>query len=67
MAKYKVYVTEDCIACNACVAACEENFEMNEDNTRARTKKQVITDKELEKNKEAKEICPVEAIKIEEN
>ncbi|MBI2105799.1 ferredoxin [Candidatus Woesearchaeota archaeon] len=67
MTKYKVHVTDDCIACNACVSACEENFEMNDDNTKAKVKKSVISDKELAKNQEAKEICPVEAIKIEES
>jgi ferredoxin len=65
MAKHKVIVTEECIACNACVSACEDNFEMNEDNTKALVKKDIIDDSELEKNEEAKEICPTEAIKIE--
>jgi len=65
MAKHKVVVTDECIACNACVATCEENFDMNEDNTKAIVKKDIIDDSELEKNEEAKEICPTEAIKIE--
>ena len=65
MPKYKVYVTDECIGCNACVSACEENFYMNDDNTKAKVKKETIDDKELAKNEEAKEICPVEAIKIE--
>ena len=38
---------------------------MNDDNTKAKVNKSVIDDKELAKNQEAKEICPVEAIKIE--
>jgi len=65
MPKHKVYVTDECIACNACVSACEENFFMNDDNTKAKVKKSIIDDAELAKNEEAKEICPVEAIKIE--
>ena len=65
MAKHKVYVTDECIACNACVSACDENFEMNEDNTKAIVKKSIIDDSELAKNEEAKDICPVNAIKIE--
>ena len=65
MVKYKVKVTDECIACNACVSSNEDNFYMNEDNTKALVKKEVIGDSELDKNNEAKEICPVEAIKIE--
>jgi len=65
MPKYKVCVTDECIACNACVSACDENFEMNEDNTKAIVKKSIIDDSELAKNEEAKDICPVNAIKIE--
>ena len=65
MPKHKVYVTDECIGCNACVSACDENFYMNDDNTKAKVKKDVISDAELAKNEEAKEICPVEAIKIE--
>jgi len=65
MPKYKVRVTEDCIGCQACVATCEENFAMDDNTNKAYPKKKIITDKELEKNNEAKEVCPVEAIKIE--
>ena len=65
MAKYKVSVTDECIACNACIAICEDNFEMNEDNTKARPKKKTIDDSELSKNEEAKDVCPTNAIKIE--
>jgi ferredoxin len=65
MAKYKIKVKEHCIACNACVSTHEENFEMNEDNTIAVVKKDVISEEELEKNEEAKDVCPTESIVIE--
>ncbi len=53
--------TETCIGCGACVAACEDVFELKDGKAVA---KQAETDKECEK--EAADICPVEAIKIEE-
>jgi len=65
MAKYKVVVTDECIGCRACVTECEETFGFDEEKNVATVKKEFINDKELEKNKEAEEICPVECIKIE--
>ena len=65
MPKHKVWITEDCIGCAACSRTCEANFKMNDDDTKALVKKNVINDEELHENEEAKEVCPVEAIKIE--
>jgi len=65
MVKHKVWITEDCIGCAACSRTYEVNFKMNDEDTKALVKKDIIDDKELSGNEEAKEVCPVEAIKIE--
>jgi ferredoxin len=66
MAKHKITITDECIGCRACVATYEENFDMNEETNKAIVKKAEVEDSELSKNKEAQDVCPVEAIKIEE-
>ncbi len=53
---------EKCIGCGSCVAVCD-NWEMREDG-KAHPKKTEL--EEIGCNKEAKEICPVECIEIEE-
>ena len=53
MAKHKVWITEDCIGCAACSRTYEANFKMNDDDTKALVKKDIIDDKELPGNKEA--------------
>lgn len=65
MANYKLKVTEDCIGCGACINVADELFEMDNKTNKSKPKKKTITDKELGKAKEAKEICPVDAIKVE--
>ncbi|MBU2639597.1 MAG: ferredoxin [Nanoarchaeota archaeon] len=65
MAKYKITITDDCIGCRACIATYEENFDFDEDSNKAKVKKKIIDEKELSKNNEAKDVCPVDAIKIE--
>lgn len=52
---------EKCIGCGACVATCENLFEIN-DNGVAQIKKQPETDTEKECASNAMEICPVDAI-----
>ncbi len=66
MTKYKITIDKSlCIGCGACENACPENFEMEEDGDRkAKVKKSIVTN--ISCNKEAEEICPVQAIKIEE-
>ncbi|MBW2966416.1 ferredoxin [Candidatus Woesearchaeota archaeon] len=55
---YKIKVDkEKCIGCGACAAQCD-NFEMKEDKAVAKK----IEVEELGCNKEAVDICPVEAI-----
>ena len=66
MAKYKVIVDEEtCIGCGACTAVCD-NFELIEKNGtfKAKSKKSDVSD--IGCNKEAADVCPVSAIKVEE-
>lgn len=64
MAKHKITVDKEaCIGCGACTTV-DENFEMIDG--KSKPKKEVIEDAELAKAKEAEEVCPVDAIKIEE-
>jgi len=49
-----------CIGCGACVSICPDGFEMGDDGKSKAKKK----DCNLDCCKEAKEICPVEAIKL---
>ena len=60
---YTIIVDEDkCIGCGACVAICEEAFELKKG--KAKPKRPEV--EELGCEQEAKENCPVEAISIEE-
>jgi len=59
---FKIIVDkEKCIGCGACAAQCD-NFEMKDGKAVAKEKEV----KELGCNKDAEEVCPVDAIKIEE-
>ena len=53
---------EKCIGCGSCVAVCADYFEMDDDN-KARLKDGVNG---AECAQEAVDICPVQAIEIEE-
>ena len=61
---YKITLDKDkCIGCGACAAQCPENFEMkNDGENKASVKKAKVED--LGCNKDAEEVCPVDAIKI---
>lgn len=62
MVKYKIIVdTEKCIGCGACTANCD-NFELKDDG-KAYPKKPIVED--IGCNKEAVDVCPVDAIKVE--
>ena len=61
---YKISIDkEKCIGCQSCVAVCDESFEMK--NGKAVPKHEKIEDNDLSCEKEAEEICPVNAIKVE--
>ena len=51
-----VKVTEECIGCGACVSVCPEGFEM-------KGGKAIVKNAKAKCIKEAKENCPVDAIK----
>lgn len=52
---------EKCIGCGACVGMAPDNFTFDDEG-----KSEVISDEVTDETKEAKEACPVEAIKIDE-
>ena len=56
------YDKEVCIGCGSCVSVCPNNWEMDGDKVKPK-KKEV---KDIGCNKEAEDVCPVEAIKIKE-
>lgn len=64
MAIVKVWITDDCTACNLCVDTCPEVFELPDD------KAEVIEGADFNAFEdeiiEASEACPVEAIKFTE-
>ena len=63
MTKYKIaYDKETCIGCQNCVSVCPDNWEKNGD--KVNPKKIYIENKAFMDNKEAEDVCPVEAIKI---
>ncbi len=53
---------EDCIGCGACVAVCDENWELK--GSKAKPKKTKIKEKGC--NPDAAETCPMGCIKVEE-
>jgi len=63
MKNYKV--SEECIGCRACVEVAENHFDINDENM-AFLKAQPSSDKDLEQCDEALNICPVDAIFVEE-
>ena len=64
MAIKKVWITEDCTACELCVELCPEVFSLPDEI--AVVNENVSLTMYAEKIKEAAEECPVEAIKIEQ-
>ena len=64
MAKYKIELDrEGCIGCWACISVHGENWIM-EDDGKSNFKKADIEEKELPKEMEAAESCPVNVIHI---
>lgn len=65
--EYKiVFSRDDCIGCGACTNACPDNWEMNEAGDKAQPKLLKIDDKSYQCNRDAEDVCPVDAIKVEE-
>ncbi len=63
----KVKVNQDkCIGCGACVATCEDNFEM-QDNGKAKEIHSDVPENLKQCTQEASDSCPVEAIEIQED
>ncbi len=63
MKKFKIkYDPSACITCSSCTTV-SDNWVM--DGMKAKPKKTEISDSELKGNKEAEDICPTKAIKIE--
>ncbi len=61
----KVKVNQDaCIGCGACVAICEEQFEINEEGLSEAKEEEVKTELE-ESVRNAAETCPTSAIEVE--
>ncbi len=56
-----------CIGCSACTSECPENWEMVEleDGYKAKPKKIKLEARDIERNKKAEEVCPVNCIHIE--
>ena len=62
----KAKVNENCIGCGTCIAMCENVFKFNDDGF-PEAKDEILTEKEVEEVKNTIQMCPVEAISIEEN
>ena len=66
MAKYKVSVDQTtCIGCAACTAMCSKYFEMHDTSEGDKARTIISETDELEPIHEAAEVCPVNAIHIE--
>lgn len=60
----KAKVNDGCISCGACVAACPEVFQFNEDGVVEACGE--VTEENLESAVEARDSCPVSVIDVEE-
>ncbi len=65
-----VFDKENCIGCGSCVAACSENWEMDDDgkvNLKGAAEedgKQVLEINQIGCNDQARDLCPVAVISI---
>jgi ferredoxin len=67
MKKYKIQQNrEQCIGCGRCQMLCPENWEISNDDYKAKPIKTIIDETEYPKNKEVAGECPVQCIVIEE-
>ena len=59
---FKIIIEDECIGCGACVAVCEDNFELTKG-------KAIVKNVEVEEigcNQDAADTCPMNCISIEE-
>ena len=62
----KVKVNQDaCIGCGACVAICQDAFELNDDGLSC-AKVENVEDKLSQDVRDAADACPTSAIEVEE-
>ena len=65
-----IFDRENCIGCGSCVAACSENWEMGDDGkailkeSKEEGEKKVLEIQEEGCNGQARDLCPVNVIKI---
>lgn len=66
MKTYKIAIDrKNCLGCGACASVCN-NFFLDKDG-KASVKKSEITDKEIEPNMAAENICPAKVISIKKS
>ena len=67
MKKYKItQKREECLGCGRCTIICEENWEMDSSDYKAKCKKDIIDETEYAKNKEAADECPAQCISVQD-
>ncbi|MGM0439417.1 MAG: ferredoxin [Patescibacteria group bacterium] len=65
-----IFDRENCIGCGSCIAACPDNWEMGDDgkanlkNSEEEDGKKVLEIDEEGCNGQARDLCPVQVIKI---
>ena len=77
MGKYKIlHFKKDCISCGACAAICPEFWEMDEEGlaqlregveVEGHWEREINSEDERARNRDAADACPVQIIKIQEN
>jgi len=77
MGKYKIlHYKQDCISCGACAAICPEFWQMDEEgyaqlkesiNVGDHWEREINSEEDRAKNREAADACPAQIIKIKDN
>lgn len=67
MKHYKIKQNRDfCVGCGRCQMLCPDNWEIDDDDFKAKPKKEIIDETEHQINQQVADECPVSCIKIEE-